>query len=155
VGKTIRRLLYAASGDVPGDPDPPLLVLPPGRGWLDEMPEPAALPAWLTSDDLEVFAAEFSRTGFRGGLNWYRCSDLSWELMGPWQGATVEPPALYVVGDRDLVMRFPGAKDALAGLQRFIPNLRRTLILPGCGHWTQQERPAEVNAALLELLDGL
>jgi pimeloyl-ACP methyl ester carboxylesterase len=152
---TLRRLLYAASGDVQADVNSKLLVLPPGRGWLDELPEPPELPAWLSSEDLEVFASEFSRTGFTGGLNWYRTIDLSWELMAAWQGAVVRPPALYVAGDRDLVVQFPGLKDALAGLQRFIPNLRGTLLLPGCGHWTQQERPAEVNAALLEFLGSL
>ena len=64
-------------------------------------------------------------------------------------------PALYVAGDRDLVLAFRGMDQLLPALQRFIPNLRRTLILPGCGHWTQQERPAEVNAAMLEFLKDL
>jgi pimeloyl-ACP methyl ester carboxylesterase len=60
-----------------------------------------------------------------------------------------------MAGDRDLVVNFPGMAQLLPVLQTFIPNLTRTIILPGCGHWTQQERPAEVNAALLEFLGGL
>jgi pimeloyl-ACP methyl ester carboxylesterase len=75
--------------------------------------------------------------------------------MGPWQGAIVTTPALYVAGDRDLVVNFPGMSELLPHLQALVPRLTRTISLPGCGHWTQQERPAEVNAALLEFLRGL
>jgi pimeloyl-ACP methyl ester carboxylesterase len=64
-------------------------------------------------------------------------------------------PALYVAGDRDLVVKFPGMDRLLPALKQFVPNLRQTIMLPGCGHWTQQERPTEVNAALLEFLSGL
>ena len=64
-------------------------------------------------------------------------------------------PALYVAGDRDLVVSFRGMDQLLPALPRFVPQLRRTIMLPGCGHWTQQERPDEVNAALLEFLKGL
>jgi pimeloyl-ACP methyl ester carboxylesterase len=66
----------------------------------------------------------------------------------------VTVPALYVAGGRDLVVRFRGAAELIANLTKFLPNLRKTIMLPGCGHWTQQERPAEVNAALLEFLRG-
>jgi pimeloyl-ACP methyl ester carboxylesterase len=67
----------------------------------------------------------------------------------------VTVPALYVAGDHDLVVRFPGMDQLIPNLSRFVPNLRRTIMLPGCGHWTQQERPAEVNAAMLEFLRSL
>jgi pimeloyl-ACP methyl ester carboxylesterase len=60
-----------------------------------------------------------------------------------------------VAGDRDLVLAFRGMDQLLPALARFIPNLRKTLTLPGCGHWTQQERPAEVTAAMLAFLKGL
>jgi pimeloyl-ACP methyl ester carboxylesterase len=75
--------------------------------------------------------------------------------MAPWQGALVTTPALFVVGDRDLVFHFPGMEELIPHLQAFVPNLTRTVVLPGVGHWTQQERPEEVNAALLEFLGGL
>jgi pimeloyl-ACP methyl ester carboxylesterase len=155
VPSTMRKVLYSASGDVPlvGEPGQP--VVPPGRGFLDILVEPPTLPAWLTEADVAFYVAEFRRTGFTGGLNWYRTIDLSWELTAPWQGATVVPPALYVAGDRDLVVSFPGMKDLIPALRAFVPNLTRTIILPGCGHWTQQERPAEVNVALLEFLGKL
>jgi pimeloyl-ACP methyl ester carboxylesterase len=67
----------------------------------------------------------------------------------------VTVPALYVAGDRDLVLAFRGMDQLIANLTKFVPQLRKTLILPGCGHWTQQERAHEVNAAMLEFLKGL
>ena len=152
---TLRRLLVSASGDAPRVAGHAQPVVPPGGGMLDILVNPETLPAWLSEADLDYFAGEFARTGFTGGLNWYRTIDLSWELMAPWQGAVVTPPALYVTGDRDLVYAFPGMDQLIAHLRVFVPHLTRTVILPGCGHWTQQERPQEVNAALLEFLAGL
>ena len=64
-------------------------------------------------------------------------------------------PAVYVAGDRDLVVEFRGMDQLIPNLAKFVPGLRRTIMLPGCGHWTQQERPREVNAAMLEFLKGL
>jgi hypothetical protein len=112
--RTMRAILYSASGDAPrpaGGTGQPMV--PPGSGLLDIMPEPETLPTWLTEADVDVYAAEFARTGFTGGLNWYRTIDLSWELIAPWSGARVRPPALFVAGDRDLVVNFPCMRDAL------------------------------------------
>jgi pimeloyl-ACP methyl ester carboxylesterase len=67
----------------------------------------------------------------------------------------VSVPALYVAGDRDLVTRFRGMDRLIPNLQMFVPKLWKTIMLPGCGHWTQQERPAEVNAAMIEFLRQL
>jgi pimeloyl-ACP methyl ester carboxylesterase len=155
VRTTLRRILYGGSGDAPHGSGTAQPVVPPGKGFLDLMPDPETLPDWLTEADIDVFVSEFERAGFTGGLNWYRAIDLTWELMAAWQGAVVTPPALYVAGDRDLVVNFPGMAQFIPHLQTVVPNLTRTIILPGVGHWTQQERPAEVNAALLEFLAGL
>jgi pimeloyl-ACP methyl ester carboxylesterase len=155
VRTTLRRVLYAVSGDARQVDDGWQAVVPPGGGFVDIMEEPAVLPDWLTEADLDVYTAEFARTGFTGGLNWYRTIDRSWELMAPWQGAKVTVPALYVAGDRDLVVNFPGVKERLGSLSMFVPKLEPVVLLPGCGHWTQQERPAEVNAALLRFLGKL
>lgn len=152
---TIRRMLVSASGDAPQGDGPRQPVVPPGGTFLDLMPEPARLPGWLSEADIDAYAADYERTGFTGGLNWYRTIDLSWELMAPRQGAPVTSPALYVAGARDLVFNMPGMADPIAGLRAFVPNLAETVILPGCGHWTQQERPAEVDAALVRFLAGL
>lgn len=155
VRSTFRRLLYSASGE--GQLGSPGLkaVVPPGRGFLDIMTEPEMLPGWLDESDVDAFTSEFEHTGFTGGLNWYRNIDRNWELTAAWRGAPVQPPALYVAGDRDLVVGFPGAREQIERLATWVPNLRETVMLPGCGHWTQQERPAEVNQALLDFLRSL
>ena len=119
------------------------------------MVDPQTLPAWLSEADIDMYAGEFARSGFRGGLNWYRNIDRNWELMAPFDGLKVTIPALFMAGDRDLVVGFPGAAKLIANLKTFVPDLRETIMLPGCGHWTQQERPDEVNAALLRFLRDL
>jgi pimeloyl-ACP methyl ester carboxylesterase len=149
---TLRRALYGLSGDSPVVPD---MLVREGLGFLGEIEAPDQLPAWTNEADVDVYAAEFRRTGFAGGLNWYRNIDRNWALSAPWQGAAVMVPALYVVGDRDVVYHFPRVRDLIANLPRFVPKLTRSIVLPGCGHWTQQERPAEVNQALLDFLRGL
>ena len=157
---TIRRLAYSGSGDVHrrdstfANPDAVGMV-PRRGGFLSRTVEPSTLPSWLTEADIDFYAGEFARTGFRGGLNWYRNIDRSWELLAPFAGARVMVPALYVAGDRDLVVAFRGMDQLIPNLSRFVPNLRKTLMLPGCGHWTQQERAEEVNAAMVEFLKGL
>jgi pimeloyl-ACP methyl ester carboxylesterase len=152
---SLRRMFQWGFGDSLQADGPTLPVVPAGGTFLDLLPEPAALPDWLAEADLDTYAADYARTGFTGALNWWRTIDLSWELMAPWQGAPVTPPALYVHGDRDGSIQLPGATDLIANLRAFVPNLKQTVELPGVGHWTQQERPAAVNAALLEFLAGL
>jgi len=76
-------------------------------------------------------------------------------LLAPFDGLKVAVPALYIVGDRDPVIKFPGMDRHIADLEKFVPQLRRTIILPGCGHVTQEERAAEVNAAMIDFLRGL
>jgi len=158
---TVRRVLYSGSGDRPrggraglGSPDEVGMV-PKRGGFLDHTQDPPALPPWLTEADVDFFAGEFARTGFRGGLNWYRNIDRNWELMAPYAGAQVTVPALYVAGDRDLVVAFRGMDQLIPNLAKFVPSLRRTLMLPGCGHWTQQERAPEVSAAMIDFLRSL
>lgn len=125
------------------------------RGWLADMPEPEVLPGWLTEQDLDELAESYAK-GFTGALNWYRNLDRNWELTAPWHGARVTPPALYLYGDRDLVPAFPGTPELIDRLPQLMPNLvKDPVLLPGCGHWTQQERPDEVNAELVEFLTGL
>jgi pimeloyl-ACP methyl ester carboxylesterase len=160
VRRTVRNLLYSGSGDTPHSPDAgkpgyEVGMVPRNGGFLDGMMNPQTLPAWLTEADVDFYVAEFTRTGFRGGLNWYRNIDRSWELFAPFAGKQISVPGLYIAGDRDLVVGFRGIEMILANLPRAVPNLRGTLFLKGCGHWTQQERPAEVNAAVLDFLREL
>jgi pimeloyl-ACP methyl ester carboxylesterase len=152
---TFRRVLYAASGDAGGATGGMVPIVPEGGGFLDFCPAPDQLPGWLTADDIAAYAAEFAPTGFTGPVNWYRNLDRNWELTAAWHGAPVTPPALFVAGDRDLVVAQPQTKQLIAGMHGFVPNLRDTIWLPGCGHWTQQERPTETNTAILAFLASL
>jgi pimeloyl-ACP methyl ester carboxylesterase len=130
-------------------------MVPRSGGFLSRMRDPQVLPPWLSAADVDFYAGQFSNSGFRGGLNWYRNIDRNWELLAPFAGASVKVPALYMAGELDLVVAFPHMKEVIADLKRFVPELRGTIMLPGCGHWTQQERPDQVNAAMVEFLHGL
>jgi pimeloyl-ACP methyl ester carboxylesterase len=118
----------------------------------DRFRVPATLPGWLEGA-LDFYVEEFERTGLRGGLNRYRNADRDWEDLAPYAGAPITVPSLFIGGDRDGPTIW-GA-NAIARFPQTLPGLRRSEILPGCGHWTQQERPAEVNALLLEFLSSL
>ncbi|HUC11706.1 MAG TPA: alpha/beta hydrolase [Stellaceae bacterium] len=164
IGRDVRRylrsVLFANSGNNPHQVPKEQVGMVPRHGGLaarlaSQPANPPSLPAWLTEADVDFFAAEFGRTGFRGALNYYRNIDRNWELLAPFAGATVSVPALYVAGDRDLVLAFRGMDQLVPNLVQFVPRLRRTIILPGCGHWTQQERAAAVNTAMIEFLRGL
>ena len=153
VRATMRTVLYGASGQNPTVPD---MLVRPGQGLLGEVNVPDRLPDWITEGDVDFYTEEFERSGFSGGLNWYRNTDRNWELTAPWAGARVSTPALYVVGDRDVVYHFPGGgPQLLSSLPQFVPNLKQAVLLEGCGHWTQQERPAEVNQLLIDFLRSL
>jgi pimeloyl-ACP methyl ester carboxylesterase len=143
------------SGDAPPRPQPFGMV--PLQGGLFARVPPVAppLPAWLTEADIDYYTSEFIRTGFRGGLNWYRNIDRNWELLARFDGVLVRVPALYIVGDRDPVVQFPGMQRHIADLPKFVPQLRDVIMLPGCGHITQEERPAEVSAAMIDFIRRL
>ncbi|MDH6129438.1 alpha/beta hydrolase [Kitasatospora sp. GP82] len=130
-------------------------LVPEGGGFLDLFDEPAELPDWLTEEDLDFYAAEFETSGFARPLNWYRNLDRNWELTAAWHGARILPPALLVAGEKDLVVANSAARERLAHLTEVAPNLRGTVWLPDTGHWTQQERPKEVNDALIAFLGDL
>ena len=148
---SIRRILYWASGDAA----PAETMVPRGGGLLSVTVDPERLPSWLTEADIDFYAGEFARAGFRGALNWYRNIDRNWELTAPFAGMGVTVPALYVAGDRDLVVNARGADEVIRNLASYVPRLRETIMLKGCGHWTQQERAAEVNAAMIGFLKDL
>ncbi len=152
VRKSLAMILYSASGDPP-----------PAERWRFKFGRnetfmqtgvvPKKLPAWLTEADLDFYAGEFKRTGFRGGLNWYRNIQRNWELTPFLEGARIAQPAMFAAGEHDCVLAMDPAGPKV--MDRFVPNLRSKTIIPGAGHWTQQERPAEVNRLMLEFLNGL
>lgn len=151
VNTTIRKLYFSASGDMPRAQEALAPRPMAGTKFLDGMTDPEQLPGWLSQADLDFFVGEFKRTGFRDGLNWYRNLDRTWELMGAWRNAKVTVPALFITGEKDPVRGFAPEANIRAG----VPNLKDLVLVPGAGHWVQQERPAEVNAALLKFLRSL
>jgi pimeloyl-ACP methyl ester carboxylesterase len=155
--RDVRQTLVKMLGNVPrGTPASGSVgMVPRGGGFLARIPSPTALPAWLSDADIDFYVGEFERTGFRGGLNWYRNIDRNWQLLAPFAGAKVTVPALYMAGDRDLVVAFRGIDHVIANLANNVPQLRGKIMLPGCGHWTQQERASEVNAAMIDFLHAL
>src|SRR5882724_3141160 len=154
--KDVRRTVRLFLAGSPNKDSPPTSPMVPRQGgWLGSRPSPPSLPNWITENDIDFYAAELERTGFSGGLNWYRNIDRNCELMAPWSGAKVGVPALYMAGDRDLVVKFPGMDQLIANLKQFVPKLQQTIILPDCGHWTQQEKADEVNSALIAFLKSL
>jgi pimeloyl-ACP methyl ester carboxylesterase len=131
------------------------LMLKPGKGWLENTIDPDRLPPWLTEADLDHMAAEFSRTGFRGGVNWYRNIDRNWELTAPWAGATTHQPALFIAGSEDPVITGGSNKAAFDAMSSTVPGLTHKILIDGAGHFIQQERPGIVNDALVKFLGGL
>jgi pimeloyl-ACP methyl ester carboxylesterase len=148
--RSMRLILYAASGDAP--PAPGFAGKPVTSGLLDGMTDPATLPPWLTEADIDYFAGEFKRAGFRGGINRYRNVNRDWEELPQLAGARITQPALFIAGEKDGVIAMNPA--GIETMKQHCDNLR-VVLLPGAGHWTQQERPAETNAALIEFLKGL
>lgn len=119
--------------------------------WAEEEDSPTRRPQWLTEEELEVYVEAFQRTGFTGGLNWYRSMDRSWELTAPFAERRVEQPALFLTGERDPVRNFMPA-EAMRG---WVSDLREEVVVPGAGHWVQQQDPEAVNDALLRFLGEL
>jgi pimeloyl-ACP methyl ester carboxylesterase len=152
VRKSMRMLLYSASGDARLEKRWRFLFDKSER-FLDTGVIPELLPAWLTEVDLDFFVSEFERTGFRGGLNWYRNIDALWELTPFLSGAEIRQPSLFIAGELDAVISM--YQPAFEGLEQTMPGLKKKVLLSGAGHWIQQERPAEVNELLLQFLAGL
>jgi len=120
-------------------------------GWAADGDEEPPRPAWLTEEELRVYVDAYTRTGFTGGLNLYRNIDRNWEQLAAVDGRTIDQPAFFLTGSRDPVTQFM-PHQAMDG---HVTDLREVLVVEGAGHWVQQERPDEVNAALLAWLGGL
>src|SRR3984957_3576054 len=127
--RALRRFLYSISGDAP--PETRELTLQPGMGWLANTLDPEQLPGWLTDADLDHMAAEFARSGFRGGLNWYRNIDRNWELTAPWAGAVIRQPALFIAGSVDPVISSGSGAAAVSAMPATVPWLTRKLLIEG------------------------
>ena len=119
---------------------------------LSDIAEPQKLGSWLSDRDLDFYTKEFTKNGFRGPLNYYRNQNLTWEKSAN-KPAKVRQPALFLAGELDGVIEM--AKPALDNMPKFVPDLRVNQLIPGIGHWTQQEAPDVVNEILLGWLKNL
>jgi pimeloyl-ACP methyl ester carboxylesterase len=147
--RSLRMLLYSLSGSIPKE-HKWRYVFGLNEKALDGCTDPAQLPAWLKPEDLDYYAREFARTGFRGGLNWYRTQDVFWRETPFLIGRKLLQPALYIGGEDDLVVEF--ARTAVDNLEKSAPNLWKKVLLPGVGHWTEQEAPEVVIRLMVEFL---
>ncbi|MET8575336.1 alpha/beta hydrolase [Streptomyces sp. NPDC005012] len=134
----------------PGEPDPHFVAH--GGRLRDRFPAHRR-PAWLTENDLDVYAGEFERTGLTGALNRYRNVDRDWEDLAPHRGAPIRQPSLFVGGALDASTTW--MSDAVDAFPTTLPGLTASHLVEDCGHWIQQERPEEVNRLLVDWLDAL
>lgn len=150
--KFLRSIYYSASYE---SESARAQFRPPPRAtkMLETLVDPGKPPSWLSQSDLAYYVTEFSRQGFTGPLNWYRNLDRNWELMTQFKDAKVQVPSVFISGERDPV-RFQ-TKRNFDELNVNVPKLTKTVLIPECGHWTQQEKPAQVSAALLEFLQAV
>lgn len=148
--KTIRRMM--AGLRPPGDHEAAARMLRPGpMGFVERLPEADGLPSWISAEELDHYIAEFTRTGFTGGLNWYRNLDRNWEILANPVAATITVPAMFIAGADDPVLGFMNRDRAT----EVVTGPYHEVIIDGAGHWLQQERPDRVNDALLDFLSGL
>ncbi|GLF99104.1 alpha/beta fold hydrolase [Streptomyces yaizuensis] len=142
------RGLYAAVSA--GTSAPAAFLVPDGSRMCDQFP--AATPEWLTDDVLDHGVDALRTAGVRSALNRYRSIDRDWELTAEWTGAAIDCPALFVAGDQDLSAQW--MQDAIDAFPQSLPRVE-THAIEDCGHWIQQEKPAELNELLLGWLSSL
>ena len=150
----LRKLYYAASGDSDGRWG---AGKKHGDALLDGLPDPDPFPAWLAEKDIDYFVQEFENAGFRGPLNRYRNFERDWAYMNTIEDRVIHQPSLFIVGERDLVLRmFGGDSDAVvARMRENTSDLRGAHVIPKIGHWTQQEAPDETTGLLIDWLATL
>lgn len=156
VHRSVLGFLYTISGDVVADGVHQQGWdghFPMGETFAQQLVLPQQLPAWLTAADVAFYVDELTRSGFRGGLNWYRNLNALPGILAPFVGAAIRQPAMYMHGEYDLIAG--NTPEALEALPEAVPGLRKIRSFAGAGHWLQQERSDEVTAELLQFLAGL
>jgi pimeloyl-ACP methyl ester carboxylesterase len=152
VAAGLRKGFYAYDGATPSERQSTGFIAP-GQNFLSEVAEDATLPPWMSDAHHAEYVAAFTAGGFKGPLDWYRNIDRNWALTAFLQGKQIHQPSLFIVGEKDPVRHYAGQHEAT--LKDWLTDLRSQTVLPGAGHWLQQERPEEVNAALLVFLRNL
>lgn len=148
--RTIMRLMGGPTRS--DDPAAALRMIRPGpAGFIERLPDSDRLPDWISAEELDHYIAEFTRTGFTGGLNWYRNLDRNWELLADPPAATIDVPAMFIAGTDDPVLGFMRHDRAV----EVVTGRYREVLIDGAGHWLQQEKPDQVNELLLDFLSSL
>lgn len=151
-GTALRKMFYAYDGATP-DARQSTGFLPEGVSLMASIADDATLPPWMSEDHFEEYVAAFRAGGFRAPLDWYRNLDANWAATAFLQDARIRVPTAFVVGERDPVRHYAGPAEA--GLKDWLADLRMQHVIPGAGHWIQQERPDAVNRLLLDFLAQL
>jgi pimeloyl-ACP methyl ester carboxylesterase len=149
----LRKVYFTLSGEAPLNKW--LEVKPPDAKLLDGMEDPQPFPAWMSEADLDVYVNAFAAGGLRGPLNRYRAQEIDFAEHAELAGKPVTQPACFIGGERDAVRSFIPGLDLYADPGAACADFRGSTIVPGAGHWVQQEAPAAVNAALETFLAGL
>lgn len=150
-GRALRRII---SFDLPAlaNPDVAIRMIAPGpMGFIDRLPEPEALPDWLSTEEFDYYVSEFTRSGFTGAVNWYRNFDRNWKLLANPPATTIAVPTLTIFGTNDPTQGF-NSRDRVSEV---VTGPYHEITLAGAGHWLQEERAEEVSAALVKFLTDL
>ena len=150
---SLRKVYYWSSGE--RQKAKATIENPIGPGLLDRLVDPNPFPVWLTEADLDYFASQFRNSGFRVPLNRYRNSERDFEQLAAFDGKPFTHPTAFMAGSLEPVLRMIPGVDMVELMRKQCADLRYVRLMEDAGHWLQQERPAEVNAALLEFLRGL
>ena len=145
--------LYAS----PDTPRAPAVVTDPKRsagGWIDRLGEPLERPGWLTEADLDYYVDEFTRSGFRGGVNYYRNFDTNWEITADLD-PVIQIPSAFISGAADVVIGGASEEALTTMMTPVMSDFRGVTLIPEMGHWVQQEAPTVTNEAIIEFLQGL
>lgn len=152
VERTVWASLYSLSGGAPPDKRWRFLF---GKDEClsDTWHIPEVMPEWISEEDVAFFTEAFQRTGYRGGLNWYRNYDRNWAMTPFLSRANIIQPTLFAAGESDAVITM--MKGQYDNLEANIPNLTKKVLVPGAGHWVQQEAPNQINELMIEFLNNL
>ncbi len=126
-----------------------------GETLLSGLDDPDPFPSWLNAADIDYYVGEFERSGFRGPLNRYRNFERDWAMMNAVEDRIIHQPSLFIAGENDMVLKMFGGGDIEARLREYLSDLRGFHLIPGTGHWTQQEAPDVTTGHLIDWLATL
>lgn len=150
--KTLRSIYYSVSGSAVGAERWRLFV-EAGEPILNAFTEPKDFPSWLSARAIDYYVDEYTRTGFTGAINYYRCRDRNWEITSFLDGAVVQQPSMFIGGAADPSLEAMEIRSVYDGLDTYLPGLQKKVLLPGVGHAAAEESVDEVNELLLEFLE--